>query len=300
MSRSKRHGFTLIELLVVIAIISMLIGMLLPAVQRAREAASRISCANNLKQIGLAMHMHHNDFDRLPPSRVYPTNVISPGSLVYEGGATWAVFILPYLEQENFYRLWNLNATYYDQVPAARQYNVKGYFCPTRRSSKDGFSVFGDTPPVSPAGYQNAAGGLADYAVVIDPTGTDSPTASGSGANGSFRLGSGMRFAEFTDGQSNTLLVGEKHVAKGREGYGWTDCSTYNGNYGSCSSRAAGRSYPLTTNPADTGWKFGSRHGSVVLFCFADGGVRTLAETINPATLELLGTRNDGQVVPDF
>jgi prepilin-type N-terminal cleavage/methylation domain-containing protein len=297
---SKRRGFTLIELLVVIAIISILIGMLLPAVQRAREAASRISCANNLKQIGLAMHMHHNDLERLPPSRVYPVNVITPGTLVHEGGATWAVFILPYLEQENFYRLWNLGATYYDQVPAARQYNVKGYFCPTRRTSKDGMSVFGDTPPISPRDYPHVPGGLADYAVVIDPTGTDSPTSGGTGGNGSFRLGTGLRFADFTDGQSNTLMVGEKHVAKNREGYGWTDCSTYNGNYGSCSARAASRAFPLTTNPNDTGWKFGSRHGAVVLFGFADGGVRPLAETINPYTLELLGTRNDGQVIPDF
>src|SRR6202008_1455903 len=96
---SKRRGFTLIELLVVIAVISILIGMLLPAVQKAREAAARISCANNLKQIGLAMHMHPNDYERLPPSRVYPINVISPGTLIHEGGATWAVFILPYLEQ---------------------------------------------------------------------------------------------------------------------------------------------------------------------------------------------------------
>jgi prepilin-type N-terminal cleavage/methylation domain-containing protein len=297
---SKRRAFTLIELLVVIAIISILIGMLLPAVQRAREAASRISCANNLKQIGLAMHMHHNDHDRLPPSRVYFTNVINPGTLVYEGGPTWNVFILSYLEQDAFYRLWNVNATYYDQVPAARQYNVKGFFCPSRRTSQDGLSVFGDRPPISPSDFPQMPGGLSDYAAVVDPTGTDAPSAVGSGANGSFRLGTGLRFADFIDGQSNTLLIGEKHVAKGREGYGWTDCSTYNGNYMTCSSRAASRAYTLTTNPLDTGWKFGSRHTGVVMFCFADGGVRPLAEYINPYTLELLGTRNDGQVIPDY
>jgi prepilin-type processing-associated H-X9-DG protein len=94
--------------------------------------------------------------------------------------------------------------------------------------------------------------------------------------------------------------VGEKHVAKGREGYGWTDCSTYNGNYGSCFTRSASRAYPLTTNINDTGWKFGSRHTGTVMFCFADGSVRPLPESINPATLELLGTRNDGQVIPDY
>jgi hypothetical protein len=250
------------------------------------------------------MHMHHNDFDRLPPSRMYYVNIIiplnDPNHLVHEGGPTWAVFILPYLEQDNFYRQWNVHTTYYDQNPAARQYNVKGYFCPSRRTSKDGFSVFGDTPPICPPNYPNIPGGLSDYAAVIDPTGTDSPSLVSTGGNGSFRLGTGLRFADFTDGQSSTLLIGEKHVAKGREGYGWTDCSTYNGNYGTCSTRAASRAYPLTTNPNDTGWKFGSRHGAVVLFCFADGGVRPVPESINPYVLELLGTRNDGQVTPEF
>ena len=83
-------------------------------------------------------------------------------------------------------------------------------------------------------------------------------------------------------------------------GVGWWDCSIYNGDYHQCSTRAASRAYPLTTNPNDTGWKFGSRHTGVVLFCFADGGVRTLPEVINPAILELLGTRNDGLVIPDY
>ena len=262
------------------------------------------------------MHMYHNDHDSLPPSRLYPTHIID-SQLVYEGGATWAVLILPYLEQNNLYQQWNIGATYYDQSPAARQYNVKGYFCPSRRTSRDGLSLFGDTPTVSPPNYPNFPGGLGDYAAVIDPTGADTNNTSGSGvggslptnpitafagagSNGSFRLGNGFRLLDFIDGTSSTLLVGEKQVAVGREGYGWTDCSTYNGNYGACSCRAASRLYTLTTNPKDTGWKFGSRHTGVVVFCFADGSVRTVSDTINPYTLELLGTRNDGMVIPDY
>ena len=93
--RTCRRGFTLIELLVVIAIISMLISLTMPAVQAAREAASRISCANNLRQIGLAMHMYEGQFDHLPPSRLGMAE--SP---------SWAWLILPQLEQDNLYNLW--------------------------------------------------------------------------------------------------------------------------------------------------------------------------------------------------
>jgi prepilin-type processing-associated H-X9-DG protein len=118
--------------------------------------------------------------------------------------------------------------------------------------------------------------------------------------DGPFQLGTGFRFAQFTDGLSNTLLVGEKQVQVGMHGVGWNDCSTYNGRYFTCSSRTAGRLHPLTTDPQDDGWKFGSRHTGVVQFCFADGRVRLIAVTTDPRVLELLVGRLDGQVIPDF
>ena len=118
--------------------------------------------------------------------------------------------------------------------------------------------------------------------------------------SGPFQCGTSLRFADLTDGLSNTLLIGEKHVPQDKHGYGWWDCSTYNGDYFQCSARAASRLFPLTTNPKDTGWKFGSRHTQVVLFCFADGRVQNLPESIDPYTLELLTNRSDGQVIPDY
>src|SRR5262245_16348028 len=103
--------------------------------------------------------------------------------------------------------------------------------------------------------------------------------------NGPFQSGTGYRFSDFTDGLSNTLLVGEKHVPSGKHGVGWWDCSTYDGRYPNCSTRAVSRYFPLTTNPQDSRSLFGSRHTGVVQFCFADGRVRALPETIDLVTL---------------
>jgi prepilin-type N-terminal cleavage/methylation domain-containing protein len=132
----SRTGFTLIELLVVIAIISILVGLLMPAVQSARESANRIKCANNLKQIGLAMHLYHDQFQHLPPSRQ---------SL--REGPSWAWFILPQLEQENLYTQWPAGWAYPGLAPGAPVTSevltissqvlgtaVPIYFCPSFRS----------------------------------------------------------------------------------------------------------------------------------------------------------------------
>jgi prepilin-type N-terminal cleavage/methylation domain-containing protein/prepilin-type processing-associated H-X9-DG protein len=286
-----RRAFTLIELLVVIAIISTLIGMLLPAVQKVREAAARMSCGNNLKQLGLAVHNYESALGRLPPSR---TRV---------GGPTWAVLLLPHMEQDNLYRQWELSRTFYEQNPTARLTGVRSYFCPSRRTAADAAhgSLSGDIPSDSAWGSAtHLPGALGDYAAVVDRSGFDAPTTAGEGQNGAFRLATGGRLADFSDGTSNCLMIGEKHIPEGKSGYGWWDCSTYNGDYHQCSCRAGGRLYPLTTNPKDSGWKFGSRHAGVVVFCFADGHVQSLPEMIDPYILELLNQRNDGQVIPPF
>jgi prepilin-type N-terminal cleavage/methylation domain-containing protein len=308
-----RRAFTLIELLVVIAIISVLIGMLLPAVQKAREAAARISCANNLKQIGLAMHMHHNDHERLPASRdggkvlVYLPGEPEDPSL--RAGASWAVLLLPYIEQQNLYNRWPPSLDYFVIDRPVRETTVKLYLCPSRRGEKSsGLSVAGDVPHAYPNGHLtdylppriHHPGALGDYAVVIDRTGQDWTDEVVTVMRGPFRERTGFGFMSFTDGLSNTLLVGDKHVPTAKNGVGPWDCSIYDGLRYRCSTRAASRAFPLATHPDDTGLKFGSRHTGVVQFCFADGGVRPVRTTTDSVTLELLGMRDDGQVIPNY
>jgi prepilin-type N-terminal cleavage/methylation domain-containing protein len=311
-----RGGFTLIELLVVIAIISVLVGLLMPAVQKVREAANRIACANNLKQLGLAALNYESDRHTLPPGRIVrvnPDNDDQDPQL--RGGATWAVYLLPYLEQDSAFKRWDFNLWYHYQDQAVRMFNVPTYFCPSRRSpsSPPAVSLSGDL--VAFPGVQknisgqiinqdddgdghwvNISGGLGDYAANF---GTDLTS-----ATGPFRLNNlldqGVRLLQIIDGTSNTILLGEKHVPMGSFGLGNWDCSIYDGDNPLCSGRAGGPGLPIAQSIGDPGWKWGGYHTGVCQFVFADGSVHALANGLSPTTLELLCDIADAQVIPPY
>ncbi len=295
----RRGGFTLIELLVVIAILAVLMALLLPAVQKVREAASRASCGNNLHQIGLAFHMYQADFGTLPPNRLSDLH------------ATWAVLILPYIEQNNLYAQWNIAQIYYDQSDLARLTQVQTYFCPSRRTAQTppGHSVTGDQNDDIGAGLGPfVPGALGDYATCTGTDNCDGTDCDGHVYNGAFRAAMNqygqalgyVSFAAITDGLSNTIFAGDKHVLLGYFGYGVLDCSLYNGDYWMCSSRSVGPNYPIAQKPSDPVIGFGGYHTGICQFLFGDGSVHAIANGADPNILALLANISDGQPIPDY
>lgn len=291
-SRSSRSGFTLIELLVVIAIIAVLMALLLPAVQMAREAARRTQCQNHLKQIGLATHNFHDVYNVIPAARL-DTNT-----------ATWAVVLLPYFEAKAAYDSWDLTKDYYVQSDAARLHQVPVLLCPTRRSGKLK-STSGDNR----AGMPHVPGALSDYAGcsgIFDPA-RDYATDRASGAIISginLRPGqpnaSNVSFRDIVDGTSNTLMFGEKHVRHDRLGIGTDDGSIYNGDGPSAVMRIAGPGRPFGKRTDGHTANFGSWHGDICQFVFCDGRVVKLSYSTDLNVIGKLATRADGEVVGEY
>ena len=205
---SRRIGFTLIELLVVIAIIAILIALLVPAVQKVREAAARTQCINNLKQIGLSFHGYHDSLKRIPYLR-------GPGQTVDDSGHTWAVLLLPHLDQVPLYQKWvapNGQILGYNAVTAATQQAlVPVYFCPSRQINRMSVGVGGANNNDE---LDYASGACGDYAG-CSGNNPNTITDNWDLANGSIVIESlRMKFALITDGLSNTFFVGEKHINK--------------------------------------------------------------------------------------
>jgi prepilin-type N-terminal cleavage/methylation domain-containing protein/prepilin-type processing-associated H-X9-DG protein len=191
---SVRKAFTLIELLVVIAIVAILIGLLLPAVQKVREAAARAKCANNLKQIGLAAHNYHDVKRQLPPGYIATSNYpdTSPGW-------GWPTFLLPHLEQDALYRQLDLSKPV--QTQTAIQTIVTGFLCPS------------DNPPAAAFPVTDGLGAtvcLAAPSSYAGTVGSDASEVEDEICNGVFYRNSATRLTDITDGTSQTVLAGDR------------------------------------------------------------------------------------------
>ncbi len=286
-ARVPRQGFTLIELLVVIAIIAILVGLLLPAVQKVREAAARSQCANNLKQVGLTLHGYHDVYKHLPPPR--GNHVPTPLFTEYRG---WMCEILPYIEQDTLAGNMYTDPWY---VGFFVTYNlpVQTYLCPS--DPRDLLSV--------PSGN----GAMTSYVGVIGSDATAAAQLNGP-SNGVFNVSSlGIRLQEITDGTSNTVMVGERPPAADLF-LGWWGASDYdcllstNQQYGD-PFNSGGCVLPGLFGPGSLGGPcdgdsnhFWSFHTGGANWLLADGSVRFLPYAASALTIPL-ASRNGGEVV---
>jgi prepilin-type N-terminal cleavage/methylation domain-containing protein/prepilin-type processing-associated H-X9-DG protein len=324
--RAKRSGFTLIELLVVIAIIAILIGLLLPAVQKVREAAARAKCSNNLKQLGIAMHAYHDVNNGLPP-----------GDAVTGNNGTWAHYILPLIEQDNVYRLYtNLGGSTGATTPnwttaggnlTVSQTTLTTFACPSdpnvggAKVQVGGVNLgygnyaanFGNTHRT-----QNKAG-RDPYAIAIRPSFAGAPFTY-TPFNGSAGVGHKpvtFPFAAITDGLSNTLLVAEilQGVSIGTTTTEYRGCvwygpggefTTFTTPNSATADRIQFANYCNTATPgmpcqqgADWSLAARSKHTGGVNALLGDGSVRFVRDSITPVTWSVMGSTQDGQVFSD-
>ena len=286
--RWKNRGFTLVELLVVVAIIGILIGMLLPAVQQVREAARRTTCANNLSQLGIALHNYEFGYQHLPAGLIdnAPGPIISQEKGLH---VSFLVTLLPYIEERGIADRFDVTVgTYAKANKPAREMVIDTYLCP---------SAYIATMNIA------ATAGVSHYAGCHH--GTEAPIDDDD--NGVLFLNRKVAYGDIYDGSSNTILVGEFLTAA--DSFGWASGTRSSlRNTGDMINLALGgwggggpAAIDLTSSlPTDQVGGFGSNHTGGANFCLASGSIAFLSDSINAALYNNLGNRKDGAMMGNW
>ncbi len=294
--KSRRTGFTLIELLVVIAIIGVLVAILLPAVQQAREAARRSQCQNNLKQIGLALHNYHDTHSVLPSGWI-GVDPATRAQSAHEGGsgAGWAAMILPQIEQGSLFNSFDSKLYISDptNAPFAAKY-LPSFVCPSDAASVQTWDIDEEGSPgtvLAKLARANYVGSFGTFEIDgCENAPGSSPVASNGQcmSDGAFFHNSRVSFRDITDGTSNTFFVGERRSNVASQLYSTWVGSVPEGE--ESFSRVLGVFDHTPNHPAAHFEDFSSSHVGGTQFVLADGHVKFVSENIDTAVYAAVGT----------